>query len=171
MPKESQNKINARWPIYIGEFHNEEHADIKDDLIKFFSEYEKKFPEGNDEANKKEAALGRATGAENYNLYESKYNLHNEKNEAFEKVLKFISKGFLTMSNNANKNYISKLSKLFLKIKIESKTNEKLVKRIINDVKKNGDKALIKYEKKYSKNSEIVCKESKILKSIKLLDT
>ena len=36
MPKESQNKINARWPIYIGEFHNEEHADIKDDLIKFF---------------------------------------------------------------------------------------------------------------------------------------
>ena len=109
MPKESQNKINARWPIYIGEFHNEEHADIKDDLIKFFSEYEKKFPEGNDEANKKEAALGRATGAENYNLYESKYNLHNEKNEAFKKVLKFISKGFLTMSNNANKNYISKL--------------------------------------------------------------
>ncbi len=69
-----------------------------------------------------------------------------------------------------NKNYISKLSKLFLKRKIESKTNEKLVKRIINDVKKNGDKALIKYEKKYSKNSEIACKESKILKSIKLLD-
>ena len=53
MPKESQNKINARWPIYIGEFHNKEHADIKDDLIKFFSEYEKKFPEGNEETNKK----------------------------------------------------------------------------------------------------------------------
>ena len=26
------------------------------------------------------------------------------------------------------------------------------VKKIINDVKKNGDKALLKYEKKYNKN-------------------
>ena len=45
MPKESQNKINARWPIYIGEFHNKEHADIKDDLIKFFAilDWEQKY--------------------------------------------------------------------------------------------------------------------------------
>ena len=45
-----------------------------------------------------------------------------------------------------------------------------MVTRIINEVKKSGDKALIKYEKKYSNNTEIYYGKKKVLKSIKFLD-
>ena len=38
----NKNQIYSLWPIYIGEFYNPEHQEIKDDLINFFSEYEKK---------------------------------------------------------------------------------------------------------------------------------
>ena len=95
MSNKNENKIHTMWPIYIGEFFNPEHEEIKDDLIEFFKEYEKKNPKSR--INK--------TGdpVENYNLYESQYNLHQEKNPAFEKLLNFISMGFITMSNNANK--------------------------------------------------------------------
>ena len=55
-----------------------------------------------------------------------------------------------------NKNYISELTKLLIKRKNNDKISKNLVKKIINDVKKNGDKALIKYEKKYSNNDKII---------------
>ena len=45
-----------------------------------------------------------------------------------------------------------------------------LVKKIINDVKKNKYRALKKYEKKYSKNNEIKLSQKKINNSIKQLD-
>ena len=45
-----------------------------------------------------------------------------------------------------------------------------LVKKIINDIKKNKLKALKKYEKKYSKNNEIKLSRKKITGSIKQLD-
>ena len=45
-----------------------------------------------------------------------------------------------------------------------------LVKKIINDVKKNKYRALKKYEKKYSKNNEIKLSKKKINNSIKKLD-
>ena len=45
-----------------------------------------------------------------------------------------------------------------------------LVKKIINDIKKNKLKALKKYEKKYSKNNEIKLSRKKINGSIKQLD-
>ena len=45
-----------------------------------------------------------------------------------------------------------------------------LVKKIINDVKKNKFIALKKYEKKYSKNKEIKLTRKRINKSIKKLD-
>ena len=44
------------------------------------------------------------------------------------------------------------------------------VKKIINDVKKNGDKALLKYEKRYNKNSTIIPNSKKISKLISYLD-
>jgi histidinol dehydrogenase len=50
------------------------------------------------------------------------------------------------------------------------KFNSRIIKKIVNDVKKNGDQAVIKYEKKYGKNFEINLNYKKIIKSIKLLD-
>ena len=44
------------------------------------------------------------------------------------------------------------------------------VSKIIKDVKKNGDRALLKYEKRYNQNKTIVPSKKKILKSINLLD-
>ena len=45
-----------------------------------------------------------------------------------------------------------------------------LVKNIIKDVKKNGDKAILKYEKKFNQNSIIIPASKQISKSIKYLD-
>ena len=53
------------------------------------------------------------------------------------------------------KKYFSKINKLLLKRKLVSSANKNLVDKIIQDIKKKGDKELIKYEKKYSKNKEI----------------
>ena len=68
------------------------------------------------------------------------------------------------------KNYRFELNKFFFKRQGRLKINTNVVKKIINDVKKNGDKALIKYEKKFSKNIEIIPNKRNIEKSIKLLD-
>ena len=38
-------KIHNVWPINIGEFFNPEHVLIKDELINFFKEYEKMYPQ------------------------------------------------------------------------------------------------------------------------------
>ena len=70
-----------------------------------------------------------------------------------------------------NKNYVSKLSKLLIKRKNYDKTSKSVVSKIINDVKKHGDKAVLKYEKKYSKNNEIITNKKKISKNIKSLDS
>ena len=72
--------------------------------------------------------------------------------------------------NCKNKNYVSKLSKLLTKRKSKDIISKNIVERIIRDVKKNGDNAIIKYEKKYSKNNEIIANKKKITKTIKLLD-
>ena len=72
--------------------------------------------------------------------------------------------------NCTQKNYQLKLNKLLSKRQIGVKFNENIVNKIISDVKKNGDKALIKYEKKYSKNTELASINKKITKSIKSLD-
>ena len=70
-----------------------------------------------------------------------------------------------------NKNYISKLNKLLIKRKNYYKASGNIVSKIISDVKKHGDKAVLKYEKRYSKNKEIIANKKKISKSIKLLDS
>ena len=68
------------------------------------------------------------------------------------------------------KNYIFLLNKLLKKSKINDKKIKTIVQKIIRDIKKNGDKALIKYEKKYSNNYGITSNKKKISESIKKLD-
>ena len=96
-----KNKFHVLWPIFIGELFNEEHKNIKADLISFFKKYEKDNPEGRGKTDFK--------GTENYNLYESKYNLHQEKNDSLKKIFNFIAKGFATTSNQINQKYIENL--------------------------------------------------------------
>ncbi len=69
-----------------------------------------------------------------------------------------------------NKNYIFLLNKLLKKSKINDKKIKITVQKIIRDIKKSGDKALIKYEKKYSNNYGIISNKQKIYESIKKLD-
>ena len=72
--------------------------------------------------------------------------------------------------NSSNKNFTHELDKILSirKNKVQSKSVS--VTNIINDVKKNGDKALLKYEKKFNKNSTITPAPKQISKSIKSLD-
>ena len=67
-----------------------------------------------------------------------------------------------------NSSYFTKLSKLLIKRKIKSKIGNNIVEKIISDVKNYGDKALIKYEKKYSKNTEIIANKKKYQKALVL---
>ena len=72
--------------------------------------------------------------------------------------------------NSKNKNFNSSLDSFLLKRRNNIKVNIKLVKKIIQDLRKNGDKALIKYEKKFTQNKKIYLKKENILKHIKKLD-
>ena len=73
--------------------------------------------------------------------------------------------------NCNKKNYLTALNNLlFNKHKVDQKIL-KIVEKIIIDLKKNGDKALIKYEKKFSKNSTIKPNKKAINKSILSLDS
>ena len=73
------------------------------------------------------------------------------------------------LSSN-NKNFVRELDKLLSRRKKKVQSSSVSVTNIINDVKKNGDKAILKYEKKFNKNSTIVANPKKISKSIKSLD-
>ena len=72
--------------------------------------------------------------------------------------------------NCNNKNYISKLIKFLNSRRNEKNLDTKIVSKILKDVKKNKFKAVLKYEKKFSKNSETKLSKSKINKSIKKLN-
>ena len=71
-------------------------------------------------------------------------------------------------SKKNNFNYL--LDKLLLKRKDKILFNSKGVVKIIKDVKKNGDKAILKYEKKFGKNKIIVPNPINIKKTILKLD-
>ena len=72
--------------------------------------------------------------------------------------------------NGNNKGFDKKLDQLLSIRKKKINLGSKSVTKIIKDVKKNGDKALIKYEKKFNKNYIIVPSSKKISKLIKSLD-
>ena len=72
--------------------------------------------------------------------------------------------------NSNNKNFDKVLENLLSLRKNRIKTNSILITNIIKDVKKNGDKALLKYEKRYNQNIVIVPTSNQISNSIKSLD-
>jgi len=72
--------------------------------------------------------------------------------------------------NCKNLNYLSRLRLILEKRRLGSKINTDIVIKIVKDVKKNKQKALLKYEKKFSNNKEIKVSKKKILNSIKQLD-
>ena len=72
--------------------------------------------------------------------------------------------------NCNNKYYIRKLNILLEKRRLKNKKETKIVKSILKDIKENGKNAVLKYEKKFSKNNEIKPNKRKIEKCIKFLD-
>ena len=72
--------------------------------------------------------------------------------------------------NSKNRNFTRELDRLLNNRKNKIQSNSVSVTNIINDVKKNGDKALLKYEKKFNKNLTIIPSSKQISKSIKSLD-
>jgi histidinol dehydrogenase len=72
--------------------------------------------------------------------------------------------------NGKIKNFESALGNLLSKRKNKVQLKIVSVTKIIKDVKKNGDKAILKYEKRFNKNNIIIPNSKLINKSIKSLD-
>ena len=72
--------------------------------------------------------------------------------------------------NSKSKNFDKLLDNLLSKRKKKLKASSVSVTKIINDVKKNGDKALLKYEKRFNQNKVIIPSTKQIKKSINSLD-
>ena len=69
------------------------------------------------------------------------------------------------------KTFDKNLDKILTKRKSKILSSSVSVSNIIKDVKKNGDKSLLKYEKKFNKNSIIIPTSKQISKLIKSLDS
>ena len=72
--------------------------------------------------------------------------------------------------NSNNKNFYNELDKVLDRRKVVDKTTLKTVEKIIDDVRKNKDKALIKYEKRFNANSRIIPSKKDISKAIKSIN-
>ena len=72
--------------------------------------------------------------------------------------------------NSNNKNYLNKLNSLLEKRRSGKKIDTQIVTKILKDIKKNKTKALLKYEKKFSKNKNIKSTNKEINKAIRRLD-
>ena len=90
---QQKNEILKHWPTFVGEFYNPEHDQIKKKLLAYFEDYKKKQPSSR-------------KSNENFNLYESRYNLHEEGNQDLQKVLQFISRCVFSVFQEASKGYI-----------------------------------------------------------------
>ena len=69
-----------------------------------------------------------------------------------------------------NKNFDKTLDSLLFERRKKIISDKVSVTKIINDVKNNGDKALIKYEKKFNKNNKIIPSLKQINRLINSLD-
>ena len=69
-----------------------------------------------------------------------------------------------------DKSYLSRVNKILSKRRNAENQDIKIVKKILNDVRKNELKALKKYEIRFSSNSEIIISNEKLKKSIKKLN-
>ena len=72
--------------------------------------------------------------------------------------------------NSKSKNFDKLLENLLLQRKKKIQSDSVSVTNIIKDVKKNGDKALLKYEKRFNQNNVIIPSSKQIKKSINSLD-
>ncbi len=72
--------------------------------------------------------------------------------------------------NSKKKNFDRVLDELLKKRKNKFRSDLVNVSNIIKDVRQNGDKALLRYEKKFNRNSKIIPTPIQIAKSIKSLD-
>ncbi len=72
--------------------------------------------------------------------------------------------------NSKSKNFDKLLENLLLQRKKKIQSNSVSVTNIIKDVKKNGDKALLKYEKRFNQNNIIIPSSKQIKKSLNSLD-
>ena len=72
--------------------------------------------------------------------------------------------------NSNKKNFEKDLDQLLLQRKKKVQSSSVSVTSIIKDVKKNGDKAILKYEKKFNQNNIIIPSSKMISKSISSLD-
>ena len=68
--------------------------------------------------------------------------------------------------NSKSKNFDKLLENQLLQRKKKIQSDSVSVTNIIKDVKKNGDKALLKYEKRFNQNKIIIPSIKKIKKSI-----
>ena len=68
------------------------------------------------------------------------------------------------------RNFENLLDDLIYKRKSKANFNSYKVKKILSDIKKNGDAAILKYEKKFSKNYKIISKSKQIQRQIRSLD-
>ena len=94
-----QDNFKYLWPTLFGSFYNSDHSNIKKELIKYFEKYKKNNPVGN-------------KSGENFKLYESKYDLHLQKNETLDNLFKnFMSKSFFATAKEANKDYLNLFGK------------------------------------------------------------
>ena len=72
--------------------------------------------------------------------------------------------------DSSKKNFYNELNKILDKRKTVDRSTLKIVEKIINDVRKNKDKALIKYEKRFNANSRIIPDNKDISRAIKSID-
>ena len=72
--------------------------------------------------------------------------------------------------NCNKKNYLNNLTKFLDLRRSEKRIENKTISNILKDIKKNKNKSLLKYEKKFSKNSQIKPSIKQINKAIKSLD-
>ena len=72
--------------------------------------------------------------------------------------------------NSNSKNFDKALDDLLSQRKSKVQSNSVSVTSIIKDIRKNGDKALLRYEKRFNQNNIIVPSANQISKSIKSLD-
>ena len=76
----------------------------------------------------------------------------------------------IKLLNSNARNFDRELEKLLFNRKSKVQASSVSVTSIIKDVQKNRDKALLKYEKKFNKNSIIVPTSKQISNLIKTLD-
>ena len=76
----------------------------------------------------------------------------------------------MRLINCKNKNYIKKIRSILEDRRKKNISKSKVVKKILQDIKKNKKQALLKYEKKFSKNTKKIISKKEINKAISSLN-